>query len=281
MGKGKISFTRTGGKEDPDSPHVVELSGQRLQQGDHFEESFDTDIGLNDGTIYQIGFSGEDLAGNEADEIRLDNIKYDISPPNIIVNQPLSNGFYNKVSLDFELNEQMKTGKIVFNRRGGEEDPMSPHEIDLKNDQLSVGQKTGININALTNLMSNVTYNIIVEGEDLAGNLGKSEEITGVTFDDIAPDIAITAPAVDSYINNTILGLKTNEVLSEAKVEWNWVEGSTDPIKTHESKLVGDQLQDGNYPEVNFDPSPTLTSGARYRVIFYGIDRAGNASTYE
>ncbi|HIB34255.1 MAG TPA: hypothetical protein EYO27_04485 [Candidatus Marinimicrobia bacterium] len=281
MGKGKISFTRTGGTEDPDSPHVVELSGERLKQGDNFEESFDTDIRLNDGTIYQIGFSGEDLAGNVADEIRLDNIKYDISPPDIIVNQPLSNGFYNKVSLNFELNEQMKTGKIVFNRRGGIEDPMSPHEIELKNDQLSVGQKTGININALTNLVSNVTYNIIVEGEDLAGNLGKSEEITGVTFDDIPPDIAITAPAADSYINNTILGLKTNEVLSEAKVEWSWVEGNPDPTKTHESKLVGDQLQDGNYPEVKFDPSPTLTSGARYQVIFYGTDRAGNASTHE
>ena len=126
-----------------------------------------------------------------------------------------------------------------------------------------------------------MTYNIIVEGEDLAGNVGKSEEITGVTFDDIPPDIAITAPAADSYINNTILGLKTNEVLSEAKVEWNWVEGNPDPIKTHESKLVGDQLQDGNYPEVNFDPLPTLTSGARYQVIFYGTDRAGNASTHE
>ena len=158
---------------------------------------------------------------------------------------------------------------------------MSPHEIELKDDQLSIGQKTGININALTNLVSNVTYNIIVEGEDLAGNVGKSEEITGVTFDDIPPDIAITAPAADSYINNTILGLKTNEVLSEAKVEWNWVEGNPDPIKTHESKLVGDQLQDGNYPEVNFDPLPTLTSGARYQVIFYGTDRAGNASTHE
>ena len=126
-----------------------------------------------------------------------------------------------------------------------------------------------------------MTYNIIVEGEDLAGNLGKSEEITGVTFDDIPPDIAITAPAADSYINNTILGLKTNEVLSEAKVEWNWVEGNPDPIKTHESKLVGDQLQDGNYPEVNFDPLPILTSGARYQVVFYGTDRAGNASTHE
>ena len=129
--------------------------------------------------------------------------------------------------------------------------------------------------------MSNVTYNIIVEGEDLAGNLGKSEEITGVTFDDIPPDIAITAPAADSYINNTILGLKTNEVLSEAKVEWNWVEGNPDPTITHESKLVGDQLQDGNYPEVNFDPLPILTSGARYQVVFYGTDRAGNASTHE
>ena len=175
----------------------------------------------------------------------------------------------------------MKTGKIVFNRRGGIEDPMSPHEIELKDDQLSIGQKTGININALTNLVSNVTYNIIVEGEDLAGNVGKSEEITGVTFDDIPPDIAITAPAADSYINNTILGLKTNEVLSEAKVEWNWVEGNPDPTITHESKLVGDQLQDGNYPEVNFDPLPILTSGARYQVVFYGTDRAGNASTHE
>ena len=102
-----------------------------------------------------------------------------------------------------------------------------------------------------------------------------------MTFDDIPPDIAITAPAADSYINNTILGLKTNEVLSEAKVEWNWVEGNPDPTITHESKLVGDQLQDGNYPEVNFDPLPTLTSGARYQVIFYGTDRAGNASTHE
>ena len=70
-------------------------------------------------------------------------------------------------------------------------------------------------------------------------------------------------------------------MLSESKVEWSWVEGNPDATKTHESKLVGDQLQDGNYPEVNFDPSPTLTSGARYRVIFYGTDRAGNASTYE
>ena len=57
MGNGKMSFIRTGGSEDPDSPHVVELSGERLKQGNHFEESFDTDIRLNDGTIYQIDFS--------------------------------------------------------------------------------------------------------------------------------------------------------------------------------------------------------------------------------
>ena len=281
MGKGQMIFIRIGGAEDPVSPHIVELTGAQLKQGDHYEESFDSDINLKDGSVYLIEFSGEDLAGNVAVNVSSENITYDTSPPLIAVSQPAANGFYNEVILDYELNENLASGKIIFERRGGTADPMSPHQIDISGDQLSAGQSSGININTLTELASNAAYNVRVEGTDLAGNTGQSDEIGGVTFDDIAPEIAITSPAPDAYINNTILGLRTNEVLSEAMVLWTWVEGNPDAAGTHESKLVGDQLQDGNYPAVNFDPAPALTSGARYRVVFFGTDRAGNSSTFE
>ena len=280
MGNGKMIFTRTGGGEDPTSPHEIDLTGNRLKQGDHYEESFNNDVQLKDGSIYTIQFSGEDFAGNVAINVSVENITFDTSPPVIVINEPTANGFYNQVMLGYELNEILVSGKIILERRGGANDPMSPHEIALSNDQLLPGKKSDFLINTHTNLISNTTYNIRIEGQDMAGNMGKSLEIAGVTFDDIPPDISVTSPAPDSYINETILGLRTNEVLSEAIIEWIWVDGNPDPAGPHESKMIGDQLQDGDYPEVKFDPPPSLISSARYRVVYTGTDRAGNTSTY-
>ena len=280
IGKGKMIFNRTGGAEDPTSPHEINLTGNRLKQGDHYEESFNNDVELKDGSIYTIEFSGEDIAGNVAINVSVENITFDTSPPVIVINEPTANGFYNQVMLGYELNETLISGKIILERRGGANDPLSPHEIALSNDQLLSGKKSDFLINTHANLMSNTTYNISIEGQDMAGNMGKSLEITGVTFDDIPPDISVTSPAPDSYIKETILGLRTNEVLTEAKIEWIWVDGNLDPAGTHESKMIGAQLQDGDYPEVKFDPPPSLISSARYRVVYTGTDRAGNASTY-
>lgn len=281
MGKGKIIFTRTGGMEDPENPHEIELTGDRLKQGSHYKEVFDSDINLNDGSIYTIEFSGEDMAGNVAVNVSLENITYDSSPPIVAVINPKSNGFYNQIALDYDLNETLLSGKIIFEHRGGIPDPMSPHEIELSENQLMPGQKIGININALTDLVSNATYNVSVTGIDLAGNEGNSEDNTGITFDNIPPEIAIISPTAESYIKSTVLGLKTNEVLSVANVVWTWVDGNLDAVGNHESKLVGNQLQDGVYPEVDFNPPPTLISGARYSVAFFGTDRAGNNSSFE
>ena len=58
------------------------------------------------------------------------------------------------------------------------------------------------------------------------------------------------------------------------------MEGNPDPTKQHKSNLVGDKLDEGEYPDVNFDPPPKLVSGAWYNVTFNGTDRAGNFSSY-
>ena len=51
MGKGAITFTRTGGSEDPKSPQTVELTGAQLKQGPHYDESFSDLFLLKDGAV--------------------------------------------------------------------------------------------------------------------------------------------------------------------------------------------------------------------------------------
>ena len=281
MKKGAITITRVNGSEDPNSPHVIKLNGDQLKFGDHFSENFDEMIQLKDGSIYNIELSGEDLAGNVAKNILINNVKYDISLPVLSILAPPSNGFYSSMILSIEINELLLSGKIIFEQDGGTNDPLSPHKIELTKDQLTTGKHSDININSLISLTSNTVYNVRVEGIDQAMNQGVSERINSITFDKIPPDISIVSPDPDSFINSKTLGLKTNEVLLEAKVVWTWVDGTADDVGIHESKLVGNQLMDGLYPEVNFDPAPSLKSDARYKVEFYGTDRAGNASSFE
>ena len=281
MKKGTIIFTRMNGSEDPNSPHIIELTGDQLKFGDHFSEEFDNVVNLKDGSIYKIEFSGEDLAGNIAKSISINNVTFDTSSPELSILTPSVNGFYSDINMSIQINELLLSGEIIFEQNGGAKDPLSPHKIELINDQIKEGKHSGININSLTTLTSNAVYNIRIEGIDQAGNQGVSEEITNITFDEIPPEIAIISPEADSFINSKTLGLKTNEVLSEAKVVWTWVDGTSDNIGVHESKLVGNQLMDGSYPEVNFDPAPSLISDARYKVSFYGTDRAGNKASFE
>ena len=281
MKKGTITFSRVNGSEDPNSPHIIELNKEQLKSGDHFSEQFDEVVNLKDGSIYRIDFSGEDLAGNIAKNILINNVTFDTSSPELSILTPPSNGFYSNISMAIEINELLLSGEIIFEQKGGTNDPLSPHKIELNSDQLKIGKHSSININSLTTLTSNAVYNIRLAGMDQAGNQGVSEEIANITFDEIPPDITIISPDPDSFINSKTLGLKTNEVLSEAKVVWTWVDGTPDDISIHESKLVGNQLKDGSYPEVNFDPAPSLISDARYKVSFYGTDRAGNNASFE
>ena len=135
------------------------------------------------------------MAGNIATDVSISNITFDSVPPKINITSPLVDGFYNSIILEFSIDENLTNGQIIIERTGGASDPASPYKIDLIDDQLSKGEKNGISIDQLVNLTSNASYDIKIEGTDIAGNSGVSNIISDVTFDDVPPEISITSPA--------------------------------------------------------------------------------------
>ncbi|MFC2075744.1 aryl-sulfate sulfotransferase [candidate division KSB1 bacterium] len=79
--KGWITYTWTGGTEDPDSPHLRLLYGAELNSGEHDRISLSDPPDLVDGAVYTISFQGSDFAGNESDEVSRTGLLYDISAP--------------------------------------------------------------------------------------------------------------------------------------------------------------------------------------------------------
>ena len=136
MGKGLLVFTRINGSEDAKSPHIIELTGNQLKQGPHYDESFTDQLTLKDGSVYSITFSGQDMAGNIATDVSISNIVFDSVPPKISIVSPIANSFYNRINLDFSMDEDLSIGNILVERTGGASDPASPHKIDLINERL-------------------------------------------------------------------------------------------------------------------------------------------------
>ena len=138
MGKASITYTRTAGAQDPQSPHIINLTGARLQQGTRYDETFENEITLKDGTVYSISMVAEDMAGNVAEKITVDNITFDSTGPEITILSPSSSIFTNQLYVDFSLNEQLQKAKIVLERTGGPNDSSSPHEINLVDTEISI-----------------------------------------------------------------------------------------------------------------------------------------------
>ena len=77
---GTISWTRTGGAADPQSPHVHTLSSGELTAGSHSGIAV---TGLVNGTVYSVVFSGLDASAN-AVLATIANVTFDTTAPTIV-----------------------------------------------------------------------------------------------------------------------------------------------------------------------------------------------------
>jgi hypothetical protein len=78
---GTITWIRTGGLEDPDSPHAQALTASELTAGAHSNITLTNDPTLVNGAIYTVTFEASDLVGNVGTPVTHENVAYDAEPP--------------------------------------------------------------------------------------------------------------------------------------------------------------------------------------------------------
>ena len=111
--KGAITWIATKG-EDPLSPHTKGLEGDQKKEGEKLDIIFSDSQKLLDGVTYQIVISGTDLAGNKGDNVLLDNILFDTTPPEFVDIEPKDNAFIQEAFINYTLTEDLVEGKIYF-----------------------------------------------------------------------------------------------------------------------------------------------------------------------
>ncbi len=279
MLEGTITFTPTGGTADPSGPHTYKLSGDQLQQGDHKEVALD--IALQDGSVYTVSFEAMDLAGNQSDPVVLSQIQYDITPPIIQITTPVENSYNHQLILDYSLSESFRYIDLTLERRGGTADPESPRLLSLENELLSAGEHAGLDLVERLHPVDGTNYILRMNGQDQAGNEAEEVEIMNLVYDMSPPQLSLTAPEANGYYRTAVVRFSSSEDLSSGEMVWEWTGGSTDPQASHRWELDASALTVGEHPAMELDLTTNLVSGGNYRVLFRGIDRAGNEQTVQ
>ena len=223
LASGTVTFTRTSGTADGNSPHVVTLTGNELDAGVRALSALTNAPNLVDGAVYTISFNGTDAAGNSATTVSSSSVTFDSSSPVFSAVSPSSGSTVNHARVGYTLSETLASGTITFTRTGGTADASSPHVVNLTGGELSAGVR---GIAALTNaptLVDGSVYTISFDGTDEAGNTATTVSSTEVTYDVTLPTIvSITAPADGSYKSGD--NLEFTVTFSEAV---NFDEGSS------------------------------------------------------
>ena len=114
LNSGKITWTWIDGIEDPDSIHVMELFKDELNMGEYGPNMIANAPPLIDGGVYNISFSGFDPAGNESNHIKIENILYDITQPEIVILFPLPRSISKTTSVSYTLSETLFEGQFKW-----------------------------------------------------------------------------------------------------------------------------------------------------------------------
>ena len=82
------------------SPHSIRYLKLRLSQGTRYDESFESEIQLKDGSIYSVSFGAQDMAGNVSNDVVVQNVTYDSSPQELTILYPKSPTFTNDLVVE-------------------------------------------------------------------------------------------------------------------------------------------------------------------------------------
>ena len=193
--KGTITWEAQG-NADPKSPHVREILDKQKKGGTFRNFTFENAPELIDGLKYNISITGTDLAGNKGKKVKVDNILYDITPPEFVDVSPNNDAFINEADISYTLTETLEEGKIYFENIGGSPDPKKSHMVTLAGSKKRKGKQGGKLPASLVRLVNGSIYNVRFEGSDAAGNQSPDVQIDNIVFDNEIPILSITSPSL-------------------------------------------------------------------------------------
>lgn len=275
---GTVRWTRTGGVEDPGSPHLAQLRGDELNSGQHPRIRLIESPSLTDGTLYSLDFFGTDPGGNASDSLRVDSVGYDITAPQFTVSLPTVNSFISSAAVSYSLGEDLSEGTITWERTGGGIDEASPHEIPLQGPELIQGQHIEVLLETFPELQDGVTYTLTFAGKDRAENVSSPMSLQGVTYDGTPPLITDIRPADSTFVNHSRVSYTLSETFADGQIIWTQISGTEDPNSSHFVELVSSEMTQGQHQDVLLSNEPALQNGSVYHLSFVGRDRAGNES---
>jgi DUF917 family protein len=278
ISSGTVTWTRTGGTEDSNSPHTKALAGDELNAGTHTNITLTNSPTLVDGAVYTIAFDAADAAGNSATTVSGTAVTYDVTAPAISSTSPAASSSVNHTAVSYTLSEAISSGTVIWTRTGGTEDSNSPHTKSLTGDELNSGAHTNITLTNNPTLVGGAIYTVSFDVTDLAGNSATTVSNTGIIYDVTLPVISSTTPASDAFVNHTAVSYTLSKAISSGTVTWTRTGGSEDSNSPHVKSLAGDELNAGTHTNITLTNSPILVDGAVYTIAFDAADAAGSSA---
>jgi hypothetical protein len=179
---GEIIYTEIGGDPDPNSPIIINLESKELETSfDQRQKTIQIPM-LNDGSIYNIQFKGEDLATNKAESNLIESVKYDVTRPRIEIYYPTSNSYFMGSEININISEDLKDGKMVWTRTGGLSDEVDKQKIPLYDQYLKKGKYDKASLPIEESLSAGVVYSLGIDAVDFAENEAEPVLIESIEF---------------------------------------------------------------------------------------------------
>ncbi|MFQ6612937.1 MAG: Ig-like domain-containing protein, partial [Fidelibacterota bacterium] len=278
LAKGSVLWVNTGGMEDPDAPHLAWLEGKELIGEFHRQLTLLNEPNLHDGSVYTLFLTGSDRAGNIADTVKITDVLYDFTAPEIVIEYPKQRSISNTQTMTYTLSEELQSGSFRWIWLGGDPDSLAPYTVTLNEKELLKGRHENVLLDSMPDFRENALYTLIVKGSDRAGNRSKPKMVPGLQYDFTPPVITWYEPKNNAAVNHKKLHYELSELLATGKITWVWTGGSIDPDSVHMVQLAGEELYGQEHPLNSLIKSPPLKDGAIYDIEFSGEDPAGNQS---
>ena len=274
LAAGEFTWAYREGLKDTSAPHIISLTANERKGDARTNWTLKNQSELSDGTVYDLIFIGQDLAGNQTGFLTTADITYDITLPVFTILDPIDGAYSNYLSLSYEISEPLVEGSITWTALNSIKDSDSPRVISMELDEMVEGVSTNIILSNMTSLVDSTSYSIEMKGSDLATNIGIPFTISKVYYDFSPPIITLSHPVDNTYQSKTYLNYQMTEDLYYGQV--SWVRLYERGVKPDTVILQGAELIAGANDTIIFADMIKLKDGASYDIIFEGYDLAKN-----